>query len=294
MKRFIHVILFVPIVCLGDDPFSCVSPEVREAFLPAYPTPFEYSTELPAGFVEHAAPSSSRLVGSQVNSDHANVVYAVDEDIGAAIDELATSIINRGWLDISQPSGMNRRGFQVMPNPVYRQLCHDDGPRTLSISSKDTEPPALVSMSLHMGIGIQSCNDLLDRSRHAYPAMALQEELPILDLPDGIQSTAQGAGGGGDEFETRVAVATEMSKDDLVSVLNDQIQDQGWALDASWSGARSAGSTWVKESAAGKPMIGMLFAYGGSADAYNLRFAIRLDNAAARTKAGFVGTSLRQ
>lgn len=161
------------------------------------------------------------------------------------------------------------------------------------MSSRESGGLGLVSLSIHSGIGIQSCNELLDRSRYSYHPLALQKELPVLNLPDGVRSGSQGSGGGGDESDTHVAVVTDMPKESLVAVLNDQIRDQGWVLDASWSGSRSAGSAWAKESADGEPMIGMLTAYGGSDEAYTLRFEIRLDNAVDRSGGPRIGVRVR-
>lgn len=129
MNRIVSMILFIPIVALADDPFACVSPEVMAAFLPGYPEPYEYSTELPTGFVEHAAPSSSKLIGSQVGRSHAVVVYAVDDDRSGAVDEITNSIIEQGWRDVGEQDDRPQGGFQTALNPNQRQLCHDDGPR---------------------------------------------------------------------------------------------------------------------------------------------------------------------
>lgn len=293
MNRVVSLILLFPIVGLADDPFACVSPEVMAAFLPGYPEPNEYSTKLPEGFVEHSAPSSSRLIGSQVGRSHAVVFYAVDDDRSGAVDEITNSIIEQGWRDVGEQADRPQGGFQTALNSNQRQLCHDDGPRTLTVSSRESGTLGFVSISMHAGIGIQSCNELLDRSRYSHNPLALQKELPILNLPDGVRPGGQGSGGGGDEYDTHVAVVTDMPKESLVAVLNDQIRDQGWVLDASWSGSRSAGSAWAKESADGEPMIGMLTAYGGSDEAYMLRFEIRLDNAVARSGGPQIGIRLR-
>jgi len=202
-------------------------------------------------------------------------------------------MIEQGWLDVSAQDDGRQGGFQSTYIPDHRQLCHDDGPKAVSIATRESRTLQLVSVSLHSAAGIQSCSAQRDRSRYRYNRVGLHRELPVLSLPDGVRSHSQGSGGGGDEYDTHVTVVTEMSKAGLMAVLNDQIRDQGWIFDTSWSGSHSVGSTWAKESADGEPLIGLLTAYGGNEDAYNLRFEVRLDNAVAQSGGPPIGIRIR-
>lgn len=289
MQRLVFFALFFPLCSFGDDPFACVSPETKQAFLPGYPDAYEYSTNLPVGFVDHAVPPSSTLIGSQRNSMVASVVYAVDGDVNEAVDAVVSSIVERGWSDLGESPGMTRGGFQTMEYPRFRQLCHEDGRTVLTVGGRNTAAAGLVTLSTNAGMRIRSCDELTDRNRFSYRHMSLANEMPNLKLPEGVQSTNQGSGGGGDEYDTHITVSTEMSRQSLAALLDDQIRDQGWSLDASWSGNRSVGSTWTKESGDGDPLVGMLHAYGGNESTYSLQFSIRLDAAQASAGGNAVG-----
>lgn len=281
MKRLLLLILFIPLISFGDDPFACVDQEFRQAFLPGHPVAYEYSTDLPAGFPGHVAPANSRLVGSQLGDTHVSVAYVVDGDIEAAMDEVTASMSENGWIDVGEAFGGPRGGFQATEIPKYRQLCHDDGPQVLTISAREGGLSPLISISSNSRIGLRSCEELANRSRYAYRHMGLQQELPVLKLPDDVRSTNQGSGGGGDEYETRVSVSTDMGRQSLVTLLNDQIRDQGWSFDSAWSGSRSTGSAWIKQSEQGDSLVGMLHAYGENSGSFSLLFSIRLDNSTA-------------
>lgn len=293
MRRIIALILFLPVVGLADDPFACVSQHVRDAFLPGHRAPVAYSTDLPIGFVEHRVPASLELVGSRVGEIQADVVYALREDAEGVVEDIAASIAEPGWVDLGESPGAPRGGFDMRPAHEYRQLCHDDGPKTLSIGQRKTQTATLITLGLRAHDGFRSCDALADRGRNEYRGRAMPaDEMPTLRLPEDVHATTSGAGGGWDGYESRVTVSTGMSRASLVSLLNDQIRDQGWNLDSAWSGTRSSGSAWVKESEDGESMIGMLHAYGVNGKAYSLRFSIRLDRVSGQAGGASLGISL--
>jgi len=246
---------------------------------------YEYSTELPPGFVPHSAPSASNLVGSQISETHTSVVYAVDGDTDRAVDEITASMIDDGWSEVGDTPGMRRGGFQTKVNYKNRQLCHSEGPTIVNISARDSAQMSMVTLSVNNRFGASTCEALADRNRYAFRHFSMPNELPVLKIPDGVNSTSQGSAGGGGDYATRVSVSTDMSRQSLVTILNDQIRDQGWTFDGSWTGGRTSGSTWFKETADGDPLIGMLHAYGMSGRDYSLIFSIRLDDAASRSGA---------
>ena len=276
MKVFAVFLLLIPLTGTADDPFACVAPGVREAFLPGYPNLPQYSTDVPSGFPELAVPRSFVLIGSQISDSFASVVYESDDGIEQAISNVVTSLEENGWQDIGRAAGFASRGFQASVTPRYHRLCHDDGPSMLTVSTRDVSDSTYMTVSV-MPVGdAQSCSEPANGSREIIRHMSLAEEIPDLKLPKGVRTYNAGSGGGGDDYQTSILVSAEISRESLVSFLNDQIRDQGWNSDGAWSGNLSSGSAWFKESAKGDLIIGSLHAFGDSRDKVNLRFSINL------------------
>ena len=277
MNRLPLLALFLPLACFGDDPFSCVDPDVRSAFLPGYPVAYAFSTELPEGFVAHAAPPSSRLIGSQSGANQMNAVYSVKGDLRIAIDRVADSITDPEWSETPNDPALARKGFQARERPMVRQFCNDDGPTILTVGSTNNSPSGMVRISTHINPNMRSCADLAIRRNYMETRSQLAAELPRLSLPTDVRSSGTGSGGNKDSYDSRIDVTSDRSRESLLAILNDQIRDQGWTYDISWSGDRSAGSTWTKSSADGEPPLGMLNAFGGRTGRLSLRFSIRRD-----------------
>tara|TARA_R110000787_G_scaffold4177_2_gene16152 strand:+ start:1534 stop:1791 length:258 start_codon:yes stop_codon:yes gene_type:complete len=69
MKRLILACLILPFTALADDPFACVDPEFKTAFLGSgYQGTSECSTELPDAFDGLRVTDTFDLVGSEINS----------------------------------------------------------------------------------------------------------------------------------------------------------------------------------------------------------------------------------
>ena len=148
MKKLSLLLMLVPAASFAENPFACVDPEIQQAFLPDYPTPFVYSTELPAGFVQHAVPDGASLIGSQASESHVTAIYKISGDVEVAIDQFALSFSHDEWLDIGDISAASRAGFQSRQIPRIRQFCHDEGPTLLSINSKGGGDSQLVALSV--------------------------------------------------------------------------------------------------------------------------------------------------
>lgn len=287
MKHLILFALFASTAVFASDPFACVEPGFRAAFVPDHlsPATSTYSTELPPGFLEHDAPQDSVLIGSQVNDSFASVVYDVNDDIDDAVDDVVSSLTRRGWKDIDRTPVLDSRGFRAVSMPRFSRLCNEDGPGLLNVNTREAAGRVLLTMTVMAAGGVGQCEAPQQPIVHH---MALEKELPNLELPRGVRSTGSGSGGGGDEYETHVTIVTDKSLSSLVTSLNDQIRDQGWSYDASWNGQRSIGSTWFKESADGAQMVGTLQAFG-SGNTHNLRFTILLAEANAQTAVFGIG-----
>lgn len=277
MKLLLRTLLLLPAVALGDDPFSCVDPRLRAAFMQGAIGESAYSTELPASFIAHATPPGATLVGSQVFGGTASTVIYETKDASEAVEAVIAAFEQDGWQNLDRYEGRGR-GFQSSAMGNFSRLCRDDGDGILTLTTRKTADHTFLSMSVSSAGGQRTCDDVsAHMNMRRYNPMSLAKEVPNLDLPRGTVAHGSGSGGGHDEWETHTLVETDMDRSSLVSVLNDQIRDQGWAFDTRWSGSLSGGSVWSKTSEDGELLIGTLQAYGGTDDRLNLRFTILVD-----------------
>lgn len=239
-----------------------------------------YSTELPASFISHQAPPGSSLVGSQVYGTSATSVIYETDDASAAVEAAVAAFEQDGWKNLDRDEGRGR-GFQSAAMGNFSRLCRDDGDGILTLMTRKTADHTFLTMSVSSGGGQRTCDDVSGHmNMRRYNPMSLAKEVPNLDLPGGTVAHGSGSGGGQDEWETHTLVETDMDRASLLSVLNDQIRDQGWTFDTRWSGSLSSGSAWSKTAEDGELLVGTLQAYGGTDDRVNLRFTILVDREA--------------
>ena len=286
MKRLIFACLIFPVTAIADDPFACVDHEFAAAFLgTGYHHRPEYSTELPDAFDGLPVPDTFELVGSETNDHSLRAVYKTTENPSDALSNVVDLLTEDGWRDVASIMAMRMRGFQSRTIPKMARVCRDTEPGLLSITVSEASSQTYLSFSMtNYGEG-QTCDDLEAQSNaFSRRGTSLWNDLPALDLPEDAQSSNAGSGGGGNEYHSDVVVMTEMSRSGLVSHLGEQMRDQGWELDTSWSGALSSGSIWSGKSSADETLIGILHAYGELPNTSHVRISITL----ART-GGFAG-----
>ena len=288
MKRLFFACLIFPVAAIADDPFACVDPEFATAFLgTGYQGRPAYSTKLPDAFDELRVPDTFELVGSETNAYSLRAVYKTTEDSTVALSNVVDLLTEDDWRDVASIMAMRMRGFQSGTIPKMARVCRDTEPGLLSINVSDSSDQTYLSFSMtNYGVG-QTCDDLQAQSNaFSRRGTNLWIDLPTLDLPEDAQSSNAGSGGGGNEYHSDVVVMTEMSRSSLVSYLGDQMRDQGWEPDTSWSGALSSGSIWSRKSSEDETLIGILHAYGESPNTSHVRIGITL----AKT-GGFAGAS---
>ncbi len=86
--RYAYVLtLTFSTVSFADDPFSCVDPDVADAFLGnTFQGASQYSTLIPDGFTTLNVPAGSSLVGSRVSNSITTVVYKTSMDAATALN----------------------------------------------------------------------------------------------------------------------------------------------------------------------------------------------------------------
>ena len=280
MKLLLPTVFLFPVVAFADDPFSCVDPRLRAAFMHSGIGETVYSTEVPANFVPHATPPGATLVGSQVFGSTASTVMYELDDASDAMEAMVAGLQQDGWKSLDESEGRGR-GFQSSMMGNFSRFCQEDGEGILTLMTRNTADHTFLSMSVSSGGGQRTCDDVsAQMTMRRYNPMSLAKEVPNLDLPRGTVAHGSGSAGGQDEWETHTLVETDMDRASLLSVLSDQIRDQGWTFDTRWSGSLSSGSAWSKTSEEGELLIGTLHAYAGTDDKVNLRFTILMDREA--------------
>ena len=274
MNRFVLLILSVSTASFADDPFACVDPDVANAFLGGwYQSPPSYSTSVPDEFVKLHIPARLTLVGSQVGDSNMSVVYQTEMSAKAALSRAVIALTDAGWIEMADQRMSAMRGFQSSMRPQSTSLCRDDQPAALSVIAISKSGQTYVSYSMHSQLQSQACGEPAAAARISVPR-TLMAHLPILRLPEDAKSSNVGAGGSGDEVNSRVDVLTTMSRAGLLSFLGDQIQNQQWVFDTNWSGELSSGSLWTLDTPDDGMLIGTLHIFGPSVSAVRVRFSV--------------------
>jgi hypothetical protein len=96
----------------------------------------------------------------------------------------------------------------------------------------------------------------MSRGFDLIPRLETPPEVLISGRP-GALPTGMGSGSG-NAYASSIEVEGIGSMNGLVAVLGDQVRDQGWVADTTWSGLHSAGSTWTRALDDGTRLAGKL------------------------------------
>lgn len=275
MKRFALILFVIPISAFAEDPFSCVDPDIADAFLGHWnqgrPT---YSSSVPADFLNTELPTNLELIGSSVSGSMTTVVYKSKANPDEALASTMEVLKNAGWKDLSESHYQRRGGFQVGPKPVSTALCHDSKAGSISVVAKKGSNSTLLSLVAYRQNQPRTCDEQRSESRMHHRGPELHKYLPVLRVPAKAKASNIGSGGGGDEYSAHVVVSSTMGRAELMSYFDDKIRDQQWVPDAAWSGSTSSGTVWTKTDEDGKGMVGVLRIADAAADVYNVRFTV--------------------
>lgn len=256
----------------AEDPFSCVDPDVADAFLGnSYQGQGEYSTSIPDGFATLNVPGGLSLVGSKIADSMTTVVYKASMDpepaFGAAVGAMAQS----GWVENKEQQWRVPRGFQTSSRPMATVLCHDDESGTLSVIATNKSGRTFVSY-VHYTASNSCGESPAARLRHNPSEM--MRLVPTLKSPEGTTASNTGMGGNGNEVGTHVDLSGAMGRADLQNFFEDQIRNQSWEFQTGWSSHLSSGSVWALESADDGILIGTLHLFDSGFDPIRVRFSV--------------------
>lgn len=274
MHRCILLIFFVSTSVVAEDPFSCVDPDVANAFLGSWQQDVpSYSTSIPEGFVEVDVPANLSFVGSQIEESTVTAVYKTDLNTEDAMSVSAGVMMDAGWTEKADEFAGMRRGFQPLQRRMSSVFCHEDQPGSVSVIAKKKTDQTLVSLVHHTAPVSRSCDDP-PPAPPRHDRLEMLTRLPLLKLPEGTTATHTGRGGSNEEVNTSVDISGTLGRSDLLSYFGEQIRDQGWVFETGWSAALSSGTVWTLDTSDVGILIGKLHAYGSGSDPIRVRFSI--------------------
>jgi len=266
------LILAISAASYAEDPFSCVDSDAADAFLgDSYRGRGEYSTSIPDGFATLNVPAGLSLVGSKIVDSMTTVVYKTSMGAEPAIDAAVVAMGKSGWSENAERPRRVSRGFQTSSRPMATVLCHDDESGALSVIASDKSGRTFVSYVHHSAS--QSCGDAPAAPLRHDPS-EMMRLVPTLKLPEGTKASNTGMGGNGHEVGSHVDISGAVGRSDLQNFFENQIRNQSWEFQTSWSSHLSSGSVWTLNSAEDGILIGMLHVFDSGVDPIRVRFSV--------------------
>lgn len=272
MRCICLLILAASVASYAEDPFSCVDSAVADAFLAGpYQERAQYSTSIPDGFITLAVPEGLSLVGSKVEGSGMSVVYKASMDPGPALAAAVGAMAQSGWVENEGQAWGMSGGFRDRSQPVATMLCHDEEPGALSIMSVDRSQHTLVTYAHYAEV--HYCTQAPGAARYDGP-LRMMRLLPNLTLPEGVEATNSGSGGGTGEVSSHVDLSGGMGRSDLQTYFEEQVRNQKWEFQTGWSSGLSSGSIWTRSSKSDGILIGTLHLFDSGSDPIRVRFDI--------------------
>ncbi len=227
----------------SESPIDCVDPDFANTLLalPGRSTP-AYSTALPPGVLLPAVPEGFELIGSRDMQSAALVAYKTEKTPAAAISELRSES-GPDWKMNNHDSVFMYGGFRLResrtPETTF-MLCRDGvGQANVSVRDAGTSG-TYATIMLYKNKPV--CEEIgkhrfLEEDRPKIPLLLLPEDASLLD--------SLGTGGAGKTMSTGALFKTALPMATTMAAFNDQLLEQGWTLEASWSGSSTQGSAWM-------------------------------------------------
>ena len=272
MRCAILLTLAISAMSFAEDPFSCVDPNVADAFLGnSYQGRGEYSTSIPDEFAALKVPASSSLVGSQVTDLMTTVIYKTSMGVERALDAAISDMTESGWTENAEQHRRVPRGFQTSSRPMATVLCHEDESGALSVIANDRSGQTFVSYVHHTGS--QSCSGATAAPMRHDPS-EMMRLVPTLKLPKGAKASNTGMGGDGDEVGSHVDISGALGRSELQDFFENQIRNHNWEFQTGWSSHLSSGSVWKLNSAEDGILIGTLHLFDSGVEPIRVRFSV--------------------
>lgn len=254
------------------DPFACVDSDVADALLSdPHRGRASYSTAIPDGFGELSIPAGFELMGSRADHSRSSVVFKTSQPKTQALSMATETLTEAGWTERKLPHRRGSGGFQVGPQTSNAWLCRDDKSGALSLVATETSRKVFVTFSKYRSSNV--CDDS-DPAAMRHDPRDIIRLLPTLTIPDSATATEAGTSGSGRQVSAHVGVRGATSRADLMNYLEDQIRNQKWKHQTSWSSDFSSGSVWVLNTDEKGLLVGTLHLSDAGVDPIAVRFDV--------------------
>jgi hypothetical protein len=178
----------------------------------------------------------------------------------AASEAIASWFFDNGW-----QRGLDRspsRGAFVTSSPTTPELyCMTD--RSMNVSIDEVDDTTYVSFAVSSGQGDSACTATISLTGSEYmPRLAFPRD-PVTGVP--VVPDTRGS---------TVEIRHGASLSELTTALAQQLVEQGWTNDATWTGATTAGSSWARRAADGTEVLGTLDITDTGEATYNVMFRV--------------------
>jgi hypothetical protein len=262
MKKLMAASIGALVSCaaLGQDLLQCVNPDVRKGLVFSGIPQMQASivATLPEAMADFRAPPGFTLVGTNTNASgrSSTVAFKTSADSGTAFAYMVEVLQADGWV-MEDPQVPVRSILIFNTQPISGTMCRDSVRRRVAV--QELNERRYVSITLSNQPDSRACHAQdpnLAMARRLGPG-PLTRAAPTLQLPEGTtgadgSNRPNGSSSSSDgTYEIREWLRIPQSPSTLLGDLGAQMDQQGWAVDTSWSGALSKGGRWTRTDAEG-------------------------------------------
>jgi len=245
-------LISMPAVAAADNLLSCVDPNVVQAFLGGgASSKYRLVSTISPEFSGLDYPHDFELIGTRNTGSFVNTAFWTDQTPDNAIKSLEAAMVNSGWtVGDNRRANALWRGFQDAKTTSRRGLSTfcDENESAISLSSGAADTGTIVHLFKSASAQQDECNQE-DQFDSGVDMGITNDLMPNLYFPEAASRSGGGRGGiilaSGDDAETHVRITSDKRSNEILEHFSGQLSRQGWLLDSSWSGQRSAGSTWI-------------------------------------------------
>ena len=246
--RFLIILLLANSVYAADT--CCVDEDIAAAF-PLHAT---FSRDWPADFPLTFNFEELEFIGSRKYDEAPiqSVAWKSPLNPQSSRDLVTEVMLANDWIPMPSDDRMHpssQRGFiphQVRSTEDNQQFCRDrDG--TLTVQARESTVGTVLTLTHNNDNRGRDCAGLMAAQTIAqsYSTMGFSAYLPVLTLPESIETNAGGgSGSSGDEANASMSVTTDVSAAEVSFYFEPQMKAQQWILESDIHGRKVSGHVW--------------------------------------------------
>jgi hypothetical protein len=269
----------------AQELFQCVNPDVVNSLVYSGrpENKLVMRPTLPERVEGVGAPAYFTLIGSGVRPQNALslvVGYKINTPANPAYQDWLNVLEAQGWKREILPTQQPTVAAQPPQGRLAARLCRNGERRNLlvqevegalygTIFAVETVPPRACGLPEP-----QQQNADFMASINAGRAVMPQFNFPATARMSGAPPFGDNTGSNMVSDSTRIESPDSAAR--LLEMLGKQLTSQGWSGDANWNGSRSAGSTWTRKGADGKPYWGTLEILSLGKNLYEIGYTVAM------------------